>query len=88
MLYLCCQKLSKNEQTIFFRLIAYSNHNPPRCVTHSTLGTLHFTLQDIIHMYKMQQQLGSFAKMKSREELEVPTYTTTVPVTTVPENNA
>ena len=30
-------------------------------------------------MYKMQQQLGSFAKMKSREELEVPTYTTTVP---------
>ena len=36
-------------------------------------------LQDIIHMYKMQQQLGSFAKMKSREELEVPSYTTTVP---------
>jgi len=35
--------------------------------------------QDIIHMYKMQQQLGTFAKMKSREELEVPTYTTTVP---------
>jgi len=35
--------------------------------------------QDIIHMYKMQQQFGSFAKIKSREELEVPTYTTTVP---------
>jgi len=35
--------------------------------------------QDIIHMYKMQQQLGSFAKHKSREELETPSYTTTVP---------
>ena len=30
-------------------------------------------------MYKMQQQLGSFAKHKSREELETPSYTTTVP---------
>ena len=39
--------------------------------------------QDIIHMYKMQQQLGAFAKQKSREELEVPSYTTTVPSTVV-----
>ena len=34
-------------------------------------------------MYKMQQQLGAFAKQKSREELEVPSYTTTVPSTVV-----
>ena len=34
-------------------------------------------------MYKMQQQLGTFAKMKSREELEVPTYTATVPASVI-----
>merc|ERR1719278_1732392 len=44
--------------------------------------------QDIIHMYKMQQQLGSFAKHKSREELETPSYTTTVPSTVVVANDA
>merc|ERR1711983_396050 len=44
--------------------------------------------QDIIHMYKMQQQLGAFAKQKSREELEVPSYTTTVPSTVVVANDA
>lgn len=51
-----------------------------------TLSHTSRQFQDIIHMYKMQQQLGSFAKMKSREELEVPTYTTTVP-STVDVNN-
>ena len=39
-------------------------------------------------MYKMQQQLGAFAKQKSREELEVPSYTTTVPSTVVVANDA
>lgn len=35
--------------------------------------------QDIIHMYKMQQQKGGFERTKSHEELETPTFTTTLP---------
>ena len=34
--------------------------------------------QDIIHMYKMQQMMWT-QKSKSREELETPTFTNTVP---------
>lgn len=40
--------------------------------------------QDIIHMYKMQQlYTNTLEKRKSREELETPTYTTTIPESTV-----
>ena len=35
--------------------------------------------QDIIHMYKMQQLKSPFERTKSHEELETPTYTTTIP---------
>ena len=41
-------------------------------------GTL-FSFQDIIHMYKMQQLRSPFERTKSHEELETPTYTTTIP---------
>lgn len=40
--------------------------------------------QDIIHMYKMQQMYtNTLERIKSREELEAPTYTTTVPESAV-----
>jgi len=35
--------------------------------------------QDIIHMYKMQQQQAGIIRMKSYEELETPSYTTSTP---------
>ena len=36
--------------------------------------------QDIIHFYKMQQAGAGFIRMKSHEELESPSFTTSVPV--------
>ncbi len=41
------------------------------------MTTFFLRLQDIIHMYKMQQ--STIVRMKSHEELETPSYTTSVP---------
>lgn len=46
----------------------------------ASFGDETFYFQDIIHMYKMQQQRSVFDRTKSHEELETPTFTTTVPI--------